>query len=145
MYIDTQEQFSATQSAVNGVGDLVSTNVLDTGAPSDDGIGEEMNLAVQINTALASGGAATMQFVLQTSTDNVAWVDAVLSRPFAYNAPEMAAKLFPFITKLPVGLRRYLRVVYRIAGAAVTGGAISANLVRDVQAQQLLPIGYTVG
>ena len=40
MYIDSQETFAEGQSVAAAAGDIVSTNVIDTGAAADVGIGE---------------------------------------------------------------------------------------------------------
>jgi hypothetical protein len=65
----------------------------------------------------------------------------VLCAPVALAA--LSANRVLVRTPLPVGLRRYLRVAYRVATAALTGGSFSAMLISDVQAQQYLPSGFS--
>jgi hypothetical protein len=146
MILDSQEVFSYAQStAAFTVSDNAPTNTFDTGGVQDDGIGEELNVAFLVNTAFTSGGAATIQFVVQSSTDNATWTDLVASPVFAYNAAAVGAGKTPFVVRLPTPVKRYLRVCYRVAGAALTGGAVSSFLVKD---PQLAPIqsgaGFTV-
>lgn len=140
MYFDTQELFADAQSVAAAVGDVVSTNVYDTGAAADDGIGERMYLYAKMNAALTSAGAATIQVVLQTS-DSVGsgYTDALAGPAFALAAASANAVLARLA--FPVGLKRYLRVVFRIGGAATTGGTATALLVKDVQANQATTSG----
>lgn len=135
MYIDSQEILSSAQSIAAAAGDVVSTNYYDTGAAADVGIGEDLYLVVATVAAVTSGGAATVQFVLQTADDT----------GFSTNLTEFpltAAKALAALTAntvqyrgdLPVGMRRYLRVVYRIAAATTTAGTATAYFTKNVQA-----------
>lgn len=143
MYIDSQETFSDGQSLVTATGDLVSTNIYDTGSSADVGIGEEMYLVVRVGTAVV-GATSTTQVVLQTD-DNTGFsspkefpVTGALA-PAALTANNYIAKY-----RLPIGLERYLRVVYRVGTAALTAGTADAYLVKDVQANNAYPSGFTV-
>jgi hypothetical protein len=131
MYIDSQETFSTAQSVAAAVGDIVSTNVYDTGSPADVGIGEQMFVYAHMVAALAGVGSS-IQVVLQTSADNSTWVDAASAAPVATAAAVANATLARFA--LPIGLRRYLRLAYRISGATTTAGTASGYLVKDLQA-----------
>ncbi|RUR69071.1 hypothetical protein EJP67_18595 [Variovorax guangxiensis] len=142
MILDTQEQFSAAQTVAAAVGDIVSTNVYDTGAAADSGAGEPVWLFAKLVAALTSGGAGTVQVVLQDSADNSSFADVLAGKAFTTTTGVANAELIK--VRLPVGLRRYLRVVYRIAGATTTGGTASAYLTKDVQAQQYGASGFTV-
>lgn len=149
MYMDINEQFSNGQSLIAGTGDLVSTNVLDTnptGNPStpqnhDEGIGEEVYLNVRIGTALVQAGG-TLQLVLQTD-DNVAFSSP---KEFPLNAAlgptNYPANTFVYQGRLPIGLERFLRVVYRSATAAVTAGTADAFLTKDTQATRAYKSGF---
>jgi hypothetical protein len=141
MFIDSQELFASAQ-AVTATGDTASTNVLDTGAAQDEGIGEEVLLVVLCTTTPTSGGAATIQPVLQTSSDNATYTDAMTGPALAYTAITAGQTLFA--SRLPIGLKRYLRVVFRIGTAVLTAGNFSAFLVKDVQAYQFGASGFTV-
>ncbi|VVE77399.1 Bbp16 family capsid cement protein [Pandoraea sputorum] len=140
MILDTLLNFSAAQAPTT-VGDTASTNVVDTGAAHDEGIGENMFLLALINTAFTSGGAGTLQVVLQTSPDNSTWTDAEMSGALAL-ASLTAGTMVRL--RLPIGLQRYLRVAYRIGTAAMTAGAVSAYLVKDVDAVQYGAVGFSV-
>jgi len=143
MIIDSQALFSSAQDLTGaGVGDTASTNVLDTGADTDDGVGEELFVEVNVSVAVTSAGAATVQYVLQTSTDNATWTDLELSEAIA-----KATLVIGYTRYLRVnpGVRRYLRVVYRIGTAALTAGKVTAGLVKNIQLNKPYAIGYSVG
>lgn len=141
MIMDTQELFSTAQ-AVTSTGDTVSTNIYDTGAAADVGIGEDMYLTAKSVAAATSSGSATLQPVLQTSADNSTWVDSLLGPAQAYTVA--AANTVLWKTRLPVGLLRYLRVVWRVGTAALTAGTFSAFLTKDVVATQYPASGFSV-
>lgn len=65
MLLDKQEEFSDSQ-AVTATGATAATNILDTGAAHDIGIGEPIYLVVQVDTAVVSTAAASVQFDLVT-------------------------------------------------------------------------------
>ena len=144
MILDSQEQFSSLQSIVSAAGDVVSTNAYDTGAAADVGVGEELYLVTRAGTA-AAGAGATVQVVLQTA-DDAAFTTNLTEFPqtAALGVAAVTANTEISKQRLPIGLRRYLRVVYRVAGAATTAGTMDAFLVKDVQANKPYASGFTV-
>jgi len=144
MILDSQEVFSAAQ-AVTAVGDTASTNQLDTLSTADDGIGEDISLYVKVNTAFTSGGAATMQVVLQASADNATYTDKYLSPVYALAALTVGQVLVNAV--IPIGPQtapRYLRVAYRVGTTTFTAGSMDAFLVKNVQAYQFGANGFAV-
>lgn len=139
MYIDTMETFADAQSVASAAGDVVSTNVYDTGAAADVGIGEEIYLYAKMNAALVGAGAS-IQVVLQHSTAVGSGYADIQAGPVVPVASAIAnATLFK--QRLPIGLNRYLRVVFRISGATTTAGTATAVLAKDVQGNQYLTSG----
>lgn len=142
--IDTSLVFSDQQSIAAATGDIVSQNVYDTGAAFDSSIGEDIQFAFYINTVPTSAGAATIQFVVQSSADNSTWTDEVLSPAFAYNAAPVNATGLAMTLELALGAKRYLRTVTRIGGAATTGGVASAYAGHDFPEIQYPASGFVV-
>lgn len=139
MYIDSQETFSDDQS-VAGTGAITSTNVYDTGAPADVGIGERMYLFASVTDDIEGGDS--IQVNLQTS-DAVGGTYATVASGAV--VPVDSEDGLPAGTRiaaipLPIGLKRFLRVSYTVAGTN-TGGTVHASLVKDVDAQQYLTSG----
>lgn len=142
MILDSQTQFSAAQDlAAAAIGDTVSSNVLDTGAAQDEGIGEPMHLFVNTDLAVTSAGAATVQFVIQTSADNATWTDAAMTDAVAKAALVAGYQRY---LKLPIGLQRYIRVVYRVGVAALTTGKFTAAMTKDIQKNVAYGSGFSV-
>lgn len=139
MILDTQTSLSRAQSIAAAAGDVISTDIYDTGAAADVGIGQEFWLQINTNAAVTSGGAATVQFILQTATD------AAFTSPIEYPLTParalaaLTANTVQFQGRLPVGLRRFLRVVYRIGAAATTGGTVTTFLAEDLQLSPTMP------
>ncbi len=135
----------ATAQAVTSVGDTASSNVYDAGNAESSDIGHAANglyLNVNCDTTATSGGAATLQPVLQHSDDNSTFVDAAAGPVVALAGLTAGASLWK--TKLPLGLNRYTRVVFRVGTAALTAGAFSAFYSLGVEHNVQRPSGFTV-
>ena len=133
MILDSQLSLSRAQTIAAAAGDVVSTDIYDTGAAVDVGIGEEMYLVVQTVAAVTSGGAATVQLVLQTD-DNSSFSSA---REFpltgAIALASLTANTVQYRGRLPIGLERYVRLVYRIGTTTTTAGTATAFLTKGIQ------------
>ena len=133
MILDSQTSLSRAQSIAASVGDVVSTDIYDTGAAADVGVGEVTYLRIQVNTAV-TGSGASVQFILQTD-DNSSFSSAKeYPLTAAIGVASLTVNSVQYRGALPPGLERYLRVVYRITGATTTAGTASAHLIKDVQA-----------
>ena len=149
MIMDKNEEFSSAQTLIVGTGDTVSTNILDTnptGIPStpqnhDEGIGEEVYLNIRIGTAVASA-TGTLQLVLQTDDNSSFSSPKEFPLNAALAAASYPANTFVYQGRLPIGLERYLRVVYRVATAALTAGTADAFLSKDTQANRAYKSGF---
>lgn len=139
MILDTQTSLSRAQSIAAAAGDVISTDIYDTGAAADVGIGHDLFLNINTNAAVTSGGAATVQFVLQTATDSAFTTPIEFPLTPARALAALTANTVQYQGRLPVGLRRFVRVVYRIATATTTGGTATAFLTEDIQASPTLP------
>ena len=132
MILDTMARFSNAQAVNAGAGDVVSTDIYDTGSAADVGIGEELFLQINVNAAI-TGAGASVQFVLQTD-DNSGFSSA---KEFPLTAAIAVASLTigsrQYLGRLPVNLERYLRLVYRISGASTTAGTVTSFLTKNPQ------------
>jgi hypothetical protein len=135
MILDTQTRFSSAQSIAAAAGDVASTDQYDTGSVADTGIGNDLLLQIMTVAAVTSAGAATVQFVLQTS-DSSTFASGNVEFPLtaALALAALTANTIQYRGRPPVGLKRYLRVLYRIGTATTTGGTATAFLVNDLQA-----------
>lgn len=107
--------------------------VVDQGK-AGDAVGQELTLKVTAgNIAIVGGGAsAALQIALQTANNNVdsSFKDLVLSPAVVVGSAGYKGTLFE--CRVPAGAKRYLRVVYKNSGAAITSGTINAYLTRDL-------------
>jgi hypothetical protein len=145
MLMDRNTRFSQGQSVAAAAGDVVSTDVIDIGSATDIGIGDGLDIMVTIGTAVTSGGAATLQPVLQTA-DDVSFSTNLTEYPLrsALALTALTANTNIYVGRLPVGLRRFIRIVYRIGTATTTAGTVSTHIVLDSQAVQYPARAYTV-
>lgn len=135
----------ASEQAVTSTGDTASTNVYDAGSvhTADIGAADEVWVnAVVGATAVTSAGSATVQAVLQDSADNSSWAD-VLAGPVVPKASCVAGAVL-LQSCLPVGLRRYTRLVWRVGTAALTAGTFTGYYSLDIQRNIARPSGFTV-
>lgn len=141
--LDINLRFSAAQ-AVTSTGDTASTNAYDAGnaAASDFGMVDDLWMNVMVNTTATSGGSATVQAVLQDSADNSTFADVLAGAAVAVASVTQGTALLQ--TKLPAGLRRYTRVVYRVGTAALTAGKFDAYVTLGIQRNIARPSGFTV-
>lgn len=142
MILDSQLQLSAAQ-AVTAVGDTASTNVYDTGAAADVGTGEEVYIYARTVAAFTTGAGGTLQFVLQDSADNSSWADVQVLTPVRAVAA-LTANTDQVKARLPIGVRRYLRLAYRVATGVMTAGTVDAYFGGEVQSNTTYPTSYTV-
>ncbi len=143
MILDNQATYAAGQ-AVTAIGDTSSANSLDHGVGNPGPGLAELWLAINVDTTFTSGGAGTLQAVLQDSADNTAWADLMVLTP-VLPLSALTAKNILAQARFPGRLRRYSRIGWRVAGAAMTAGTVSARTTMSVDAQQLFPSGFRVG
>lgn len=145
MMIDQQSTFSDEQTLAVATGTIASTNIIDAGAANADsglGDGQETYVNFHVKEDLdSSGDAATVNVKIQTATDAAftSPVDLYQSGVLAQSA--FNAGLAP--VRMPLGVLRYIRVVYVLAGANGTAGKISAFLTKDIARQRAYPIGHS--
>lgn len=133
MIIDTLNEFSDAQAETT-VAAHDSTNVVDLGADFNAAIGHELYLHILVETAVTSGGAATVQFQLITDEDTgfatapvTLWDSGAIGKATLVDGYAVAR------VRVPKGTKRYLKVVYTIGTAVLTAGKFDAFLSPSVQ------------
>lgn len=142
--LDSEIQLSIAQAATDHTTDTPSTNVYDFGQTNASAglTGENLWLQVIVNTAVTSAGSATVQAVLQDSADNSTFADVVAGPAVAKASCTAGASLLQL--QLPVGLRRYMRVAYRIGVADLTAGKFDAYVSNTLERNQAQASGFSV-
>lgn len=133
MYVDSLLEFADSQALT---ADAPSTNVIDLSLARDIGVGRELYVVVQVDSAITG----TLQVNVETD-DNDAFSSATVSADIGSFAASAAAgdqliyKLSPAVMN-----EQYVRLDFNGA----TGGSVSAFMTTDVDAYTNYPIGYTV-
>ena len=148
MKLDKMEIFSDAQAGAGTDTTVVSTNVIDTG--SDRGTaGRDVGLAAEdiwLNATViaAAVGGTSVQVLLQTS-DAENFGSGVTEIPLsgAVAVADLTAGKRVVRARLPLGLKRYLRIGYKNVGA-VTTITWKTFLTHGVQAEDnLVPAPYS--
>jgi hypothetical protein len=150
MITDNLLMLSGTTSATTGVttgqdlsqvaANYISENVVDTGNATniarDMGEGESLYIVFTVTEAFTSGGAATVAIncvvspaTALTGSTTVGSVAATAVASLTLGT-QFVVRINPLVASL--GLR-YLGVIYTIATATTTAGAMTAYVVKDFQ------------
>lgn len=142
MIIDDLLEFADATTITTATGRALLGDVIDLGAPPsgtvyrDIGNGDPLYLVIQIDTAVTSAGAATVQFELVSDAQAAIAVDGTASIHFVTAAiakATLVAGYYVAVIALPregVAYERYLGVISNPATAALTAGKANAFLTR---------------
>ena len=120
MKLDKMEIFSDAQAGAGTDTTVVSTNVYDTGAGRDVGLVAE-DMWINATVGAAAVGGTSVQVLLQTS-DAENFGSGVVEIPLsgAVAVADLTAGKRVVRARLPLGLKRYLRIGYKNVGAVTT-------------------------
>lgn len=128
MIIDDSLKLSEAQAVTVSA---ASTSVLDLGAKGD--AYRPPFLVVQTREAAAAVGDATVEFKVQTATDDVFTTPITLFSSGAIGKAALALNSQPLAVRIPAGCKRYLRVWYEVATGPLTAGKFDAFTASEVQ------------
>ena len=132
MILDKQLQMSAAQAVTDSA---ASTNVIDMGkyTSGDTGNSDDLFVLIKVNTAAQASGSATVTFAVQHDDDEAFGTVATLWTSAAIGKATLVGNYSVVRLKLPLDLKRYLRVYYTVATGPLTAGKFDAFVVRQVQ------------
>lgn len=144
MILDNNNEFcDATALNTGAAGSYLIGDVIDLGAARDVGNGQDLYLVVQVDTAVTSAGAATVQFSLCSDAQAAIAVDGTQTVHYQSAAIPKATLVAGYqavTVKLPPGnYERYLGVVQTTGTAALTAGAVNAFLTPDIARWKAYP------
>jgi len=147
MLLDRELLFSDAQTVSSSP--TTSTDLVDFGplfsgnTGRDIGVGEELYVHVNVDTAL-TGASAAIVVTLETD-DNTSFSSATTGQTIGTIAALSAAGTVLKAKIDPGALNeRYARLVYTESGGTITGGALTAGIVLDVENQSYYASGFTV-
>lgn len=127
MIMDIDNEFSDNQTVTVSA---PSTHSIDLKAEGD--AEKELYLEILVDEAVEAGGAATVNFALQTATDEAftspvtLWASGVIAKATLV-AGYVVAKL-----RIPKGVLQYLRLYHTVATGPLTAGKFSGWLTPDI-------------
>lgn len=131
MLIDGLLRVSAEQAITTGA--AASTNVIDLKNFRDIAVGTDLEWNIAVTEGFTSGGAGTLAVAVQGSVDNSTYTTYCTTPALAYTVFTLGEQI---VIKMPYRLvgadrPRYLRLLYTVATADMTAGAVTADLVLD--------------
>lgn len=140
MILDKLNEFAdATALNTGAAGGYLIGNQIDLGLNDRDvGNGEPLYLVIQVDTAITAGASGTVAFSLAsdaTAVINPAASTKHLTTPVFTVGAGIAAGTVLYAGAIPSdgnAYKQFLGIVQTTGVAAVTAGAVSAFLVRDV-------------
>lgn len=145
MILDERTEFAdATALSTAGAALTLVGDVLDSSVARNVGAGKQLYLVIQVDTAVTSAGAATVEFQLASDAQAAIAVDGTASVHGKTAVIGKAALIAGATYVIPVGLEgstpfeRYLGVLANIGTAALTAGKINAFLTFTPKAWKAL-------
>lgn len=132
MIIDKELMMSNAQAVTVTA---ASTDVIDLGAHLglDPGVSDDMWLQIRVDTACEASGSATVAFALQTDDAENFGSATTLWTSTAIGKAALVAGYDVVRMRLPLGLKRYVRVYYTVATGPLTAGKFDAFINTGVQ------------
>lgn len=137
MILDSRNEFAdATALSTAATGLALVGNVIDLGT---DGVNDVdgMYLVVQVDTAVTSGGSATVEFQLASDAQAAIATDGsatVHTKTAAIAKATLVAGYQVCAIELPKGTyERYLGILQNVGTAALTAGKVNAFLTNNPQ------------
>lgn len=123
MILDADLQFSKEQAVTSSA----ASTALDLQAPGD-AVGQELTIHTLVTTGFA--GLTSLQVKLQTSKDNSAWEDVLMTPAITLASGKLKAGSDIFKVRVPGGLDRYVRLYYTVSGTA-SAGKVTAFMSKE--------------
>ncbi len=130
MFRDNELIFSEAQ-AITSTGDTAATKSIDA-VKGGDATYNELFLQMQVAETVTSAGSATVQARFETSDASDFTGAVTLFQTGVIPKATLVAGYVLAKTRLPLGMKRYSRVVYNVGTAALTAGKFTAFLTPGV-------------
>lgn len=131
------DQFLKVSAAQAVTATAVSTDKVDLSVARDIGEGEDLYMNFSVDTSFTAAGAATMEMQVVVADDaalstnvTVVGTTGAIAKTALVAGANFAARINPQIASLG---RRYFGANYVVSTGPMTAGAITANVVHDIQ------------
>lgn len=142
MIHDAHNLFSDAQALTAAA---ASSNILDLGTIRDLGTGENLYIVLTVDTALTDTGSnSTVTVDLQTDDNSGFSSNATAQTLFTIAAVAAAGTKYIARIQPGAGNERYARLYYTMNNGDLTTGAVTAEIVHDVDKFVAYPKGYTI-
>ena len=144
MILDERTEFCDADTLTTTTGTNNEGDVIDSTVARDLGNGQPVYVVFQVDTAVTSGGAATVAFQIASDSTTALSTDGTQTIHFTSRAVPKADLVAGFTMVVPLPLEdldyeRYLGVQAVVGTAALTAGAINAFLTLDPHGWQSYP------
>lgn len=135
--MDSRAEFlDATALSTSATGLALIGNVIDTSVARDLGNGRPVYLVISVDTAVTSGGSATVEFDLVSDAQAAIAVDGSATLHAATKAFAKATLIAGYQIILPLPLEnppyeQFLGILQNVGTAALTAGKVNAFLTLD--------------
>jgi hypothetical protein len=147
MLLDAANLFSDAQVVTTGSENgVISTSSIDLGAAAVNiGAGERLWVVISIDTAMTSGSSDDTLTVDLVTDDNAGINSATLIQTLGV-FPAVSAAGTRIIAPVPfnAAYERYIALRYTAATGALTAGAFTAFITKDIDSYKSYPKGYTI-
>jgi hypothetical protein len=130
MIADKELMMSDAQALTTQGASIASTVVIDTKAAGDPE--DPLFWYIKVVAAFTSGGSGTLAAKLQHSVDNSTWTDVPIASVGTTALAGLGAGTELAKVSLPYKMKRYIRTLYTVATADMTGGTIDSMLIKEV-------------
>ncbi len=147
MILDERLEFAdAAALSQAGTSIYLLGDVIDLESARDVGSGEQLFLVIQVTTAVTSGGAATVKFILASDAAAAIALDGSATyHGQTFDVPKATLVAdYQLVIPLPPedpAYEQYLGVLTDVGTAALTAGAVNAFITRDVGSWKAYPDG----
>lgn len=150
MFMDADLLFSDAQAVTAAA---ASTNYYDTGPLATGnarnlGVGEELYIAISVDTTFADTGSNSTLTVALETDDNTSFSSAAVVATLL-TIPALAAAGTIYFVRMPiettVPYERYLRIYYTPNNGDLSAGAVTAAIVKDISAYKSYVGGWSTG
>jgi|TARA_Y100000310_G_scaffold132889_1_gene131828 hypothetical protein len=139
MWLDETNEFADATSVGTPNNTTVNVgDIIDLTTARDIGIGEKVAVVVQVTTAITSGGAATVAFLIVSDATTTIATDGTATKHVESDAIAVASLVagYQMAFYLPAedpDYERYLAFqVKETAGQALTAGNVNAFITKDI-------------